>query len=508
MNALNLNNISLQENVFQKWLETRLGPVCKIWMQQPNGEWKCKEGQSRTFAKLSEPSLTQLGTDRYEVVIPMHSGGLVCSTEKTSSDENLLLQFAKAIQREFDSAQSFNELQVENDEFAEQAISNFEQLAFLKQSARQLLLADTTYGIEEMAQDILPDLKGLIDAKDIHLYIIDSENPNRDPVYGGDVIDPIATRFLLDNYSSKALNDPFVMNCWADSVDFVQCPEVENFVISSVQHSNQLLGWIVAVNKFESEFCLQRYDGSTRVSEAEFGTVEAGLISSAGSMLATHFFNVDLMKEKEVLLTSIIRALASALDAKDPYTCGHSERVAAFARRIAVEMGVPDEKAEEIYLTGLLHDIGKIGIDDSTLTHPGPLSEQQYDEIKRHPDGGWAILHGIAQLRHVLPGVLFHHESFDGTGYPDGLAGIEIPLEARILAVADAYDAMTSSRPYRHGMTHQKAIGILKDGSGTQWDPEVIECFLSIEGEMEAIGKDTGYARSQVERVPGSVDVV
>lgn len=505
MNALNFDNMSLQETTFHKWLEDCMQSECETWLQQSESEWKCKAGRTRSFGELSEPSLTQVGAGRYEVTIPVHSGSMVFTTEKASSDEKLLLQFAKSIQREINSARNFSELQVENDEFAEQTISNFEQLAFLKHAARQLLLVETSYGVEAMAQDILPKLKGLIEATDIHLFIIDPDNPNRDPVFGGEVIDPFATRYLLNTYSSKAFDNPCVMNCCSETEEFVECPEVESFVIASVKHGSQLLGWIVAVNKLESDFRLHKYDDSTRVSEAEFGTVEADLLSSAGTMLATQFFNVDLIREKEALLTNIILALASALDAKDPYTCGHSERVAAFAKRIAAEMGVSDEKAEEIYLTGLLHDIGKIGIDDSTLTFPGPLSNDQYEQIKTHPDGGWSILHGITQLRYVLPGVLFHHERFDGAGYPDGLSGSEIPLEARILAVADAYDAMTSSRPYRNGMTHQKAVGILKDGAGTQWDPEVIENFLAIADEMIAIGESTGNSRSHDRRIKGTV---
>lgn len=508
MNVPLLSASTMQEATFQQWLNEYFQSEFHVWTRQESGDWKSNT-QLRSFPELNVPTLRQLGTSHYELIVPVQVGNFVCTTERSSHDEELLQSYAMVIQRDINNAAKLNELQAENEEFTEQTISNFEQLAFLKQSARQLLLADTTYGLEAMAQDILPNLQGLIQAQDVQLYIIDSEKTQSNPVFGGDSIDPLAVQFLIDKYSSEALDVPFVLNCWADSEDYLECPEIDNFVLACVKHCDQLLGWLIAVNRSEPEFRLTtKYENDpTPLSEAEFGTVEADLISSAASMLATHYFNVDLMREKELLLTNIIRALASALDAKDPYTCGHSERVAVFAKRIAIELGMSDEKIEEIYLTGLLHDIGKIGIDDATLTYPGPLTDEQYSKIKTHPDGGWCILHGITQLRYVLPGVLYHHESFDGSGYPDGLAGTEIPIEARILAVADSYDAMTSSRPYRSGMSHEKAIGILTDGAGSQWDPEIIDVFLAIQGELEMIGANTDAMRSPARRTKGTVDV-
>jgi HD-GYP domain-containing protein (c-di-GMP phosphodiesterase class II) len=213
------------------------------------------------------------------------------------------------------------------------------------------------------------------------------------------------------------------------------------------------------------------------------------------------------LHEKEQLTMDIVRALVSALDAKDPYTCGHSERVAAFARCIAETMMLDQEQVDRIYLSGLLHDIGKIGIDDSTLRHSGPLSEQQFNEIKKHPDGGWAILQGVLQMRSALPGVLYHHEQWDGQGYPDGLAGIEIPLDARILAVADAFDAMTSDRPYRSGMSHDRALKILTEGAGAHWDPQIIEDFLRAYPQIVRL-QITLQPRLPVSRQPRSLNAV
>ena len=143
----------------------------------------------------------------------------------------------------------------------------------------------------------------------------------------------------------------------------------------------------------------------------------------------------------------MVRSLVSALDAKDEYTCGHSERVALYGKILAEQAGYTEEERDRLYLTGLLHDVGKIGVSDAVLKKADKLTDEEFAEIKRHPDEGWAILQDLKQLQYVLPGVLFHHERVDGAGYPDGLAGTEIPKDGRLLAIVDAYDAMTSDRP-------------------------------------------------------------
>ena len=163
---------------------------------------------------------------------------------------------------------------------------------------------------------------------------------------------------------------------------------------------------------------------------------------------------------------------------------GHSERVAFYAQRLGEELGLDKQALERLYLTGLLHDIGKIGVDDAILRKPARLDDEEFAKINRHPESGWAILHGLEHLSYVLPGVLHHHEKFDGSGYPDGLAGENIPLDGRILAVCDAYDAMTSDRPYRQGMAHEKAESILRNGAGSHWDPELVTAFFRITSDV------------------------
>ena len=253
--------------------------------------------------------------------------------------------------------------------------------------------------------------------------------------------------------------------------------------------SRRTLGFFVAINRtslglLEIEARLQDQ------SLMEFGTAEATLLGSAGSILAAHAHNLALLKQKESLLTSVIRAMVSAIEAKDQYTRGHSDRVALYGRALAEQLGLSDNYQEKIYLSGLLHDVGKIGVSDATLRKPGKLTDEEFEEIKKHPDEGWAILNDIEQVRDILPGVLYHHERIDGRGYPDGLRGLDIPLDGRILAVADAYDAMTSDRPYRQGMPVEKADSILREGAGTQWDAAIIDAFFEAKDEINRITQE------------------
>ena len=192
-----------------------------------------------------------------------------------------------------------------------------------------------------------------------------------------------------------------------------------------------------------------------------------------------------------------IRALAEAIDAKDAYTRGHSERVAVYASRIAHEMNLPTELIERVYFAGLLHDVGKIGIPDAIITKPDRLNDEEYEEIKRHPEIGAKILEPVEFLRSVVPCVRHHHEWYDGcsAGYPDRLSGDQIPLASRIIVVADTVEAMTSDRPYRKALPVDVVVKELHKYSGTQFDPVVVNAFLKLlEAEGESfISKDQKF---------------
>lgn len=178
-----------------------------------------------------------------------------------------------------------------------------------------------------------------------------------------------------------------------------------------------------------------------------------------------------------------ISSMVAALEAKDVYTKGHSLRVAEYAVLIARAASIPDTSVGRIEYAALLHDMGKVGVSRRVLGKNGGLSAAEYDEIKRHPDIGAHILSDVPYLADLVPVIAAHHERLDGSGYGQGLAGSDIPYEARILAVADAYDAMTSERPYRAAMTHEAAMNQLLEGRGTQFDGEIVETFRKAWGE-------------------------
>lgn len=231
------------------------------------------------------------------------------------------------------------------------------------------------------------------------------------------------------------------------------------------------VGWLAALNPS---------DGRPFASEVE-------LLQTVATLVAAQRANARLYGDLKELLFGIIRALTSAIDAKDPYTSGHSERVARIAVRLGEELGLTANDRGDLYLMGLLHDVGKIGIEDGVLKKPGKLSPEEYRQIQAHVRIGVHILSDLKKLHHLLPGVAHHHEHLDGSGYPAGLAGEQIPLPARILSVADAFDAMSSSRPYRRRMTPDQIDEIFRRGAGVQWDPRVVEALFSCRADVERI---------------------
>ena len=193
-------------------------------------------------------------------------------------------------------------------------------------------------------------------------------------------------------------------------------------------------------------------------------------------------FQKTLLAEGELrsLSKELVLAFANALDAKSPLTMGHSERVASFALAIAKEMQFNEYDMEMLKIGSLLHDIGKLGTYDVILEKTEPLTAKEWELIKMHPSKGAAILNPIGQLQQVIPIIKYHHEKFDGTGYPEGLKEKDIPLSARILCVADSFDAMITDRPYKRAMEREQAFAYVKQKAGTQFDPDVVKVFLKV----------------------------
>src|SRR5271168_3129854 len=203
------------------------------------------------------------------------------------------------------------------------------------------------------------------------------------------------------------------------------------------------------------------------------------------TMSATMQCTEDSLRVKQVeeqffaLRTSVICSFNQLLDLKDLNTGVHSTRLAEWGMRVGQELGLSEAELQNLEVVALLHDIGKVGIPDAILRKPGRLDADEYALMKKHPEYGWAVLRILPGFERAALDILHHHENFDGTGYPAGLKETEIPIVSRIVSVIDAFDAMVSSRPYRHGLPPEEAVRRLVESSGTQFDPVVVQCFLS-----------------------------
>lgn len=221
--------------------------------------------------------------------------------------------------------------------------------------------------------------------------------------------------------------------------------------------------------------------GSKRPSA--FTTEDLSTLERLSSQISVALENSRLISNLEELFIGTVKSLSSTIDAKSKWTAGHSERVTTYALGIGKEMGLPENELKDLELAGLLHDIGKIGTYEAVLDKAGKLTPEEFEIVKKHPVRGAEVLEPIKQMKDIIPGVLHHHERYDGTGYPDGLKAEKIPLMARILAVADTFDAMKADRPYRTGRTMEFIIEEFKRCSGTQFDPKIIDAFLKLMGK-------------------------
>ena len=224
---------------------------------------------------------------------------------------------------------------------------------------------------------------------------------------------------------------------------------------------------------FWDDIALRSYAEVLGKRHAELG------VNFEEELLAKFNFDHESMPSNRIF--EIASSLAGAIDAKDPYTKDHSTKVAKYSEALARAINLPEDELERIRLGALLHDVGKIGIPETVLQKQGPLSDEEWVIMKQHPTiGAEKVLMPNASLRDLIPIVKYHHERIDGKGYPEGLSNGDIPLAAKIVAIADTYHALTSDRPYRKGMSIEKAVSILEEGAGSQWDADLVRTFISI----------------------------
>lgn len=361
-----------------------------------------------------------------------------------------------------------SEAQLQIAQLSEQLDQTYEEIALLHRLTRNLQISRSPADLVDLCLERLPEL---IDAESHVIQLRSPGEPSRVWSLGQTLRDRDVEE-LLGRLETQESSRPIVRNFLEGSPLATRFPRLRNFVAVPVREGLHRFGWILSANLSDNR---------------EFGTTEANCLNTIATILGTHVRNIELLGEQNDLLLGFVRSFVSTLDAKDPCTRGHSERVALIARRIGQQMALPAEELKTIYLSGLLHDVGKIGVDDQILRKNGPLTDDEFAQVKKHPVIGYNILSSLKNLRHVLPGVRNHHESFDGSGYPDGLAGDEIPLLARILAVADAFDAMGSDRPYRKGMPATKIEEIFRRGRNAQWDGAVLAGYFGCREDVLAI---------------------
>ncbi len=357
----------------------------------------------------------------------------------------------------------------DNTQIAEQLESTYEEINLLHTLTQNLHISHSP---EDVAELSLTRISAVIQAEGHAVWLDDNRDGRIFLIQGTLPFDEIGMARLIARFDGHDWPRPLVRNNVAGTLLGADFPGLSNMSLVPIADRRRRYGWFCSCNL---------KDG------ADFGTVQTSLLSSVTSILATHQRNLEMFRQHEDLLLSFVRSLVSTLDAKDAYTRGHSERVALISRQLGVQLGLPEDDLRDIYLSGLLHDIGKIGVDDQILRKTGPLTREEFEMVKKHPVIGYNILAGLKNLQVVLPGVRHHHEAYSGRGYPDGLKGEAIPLMARIIAVADSYDAMSSDRPYRDGLTTPNLEVILKEGAGIQWDSNVVEAYFKIQHEVRRI---------------------
>ena len=236
-----------------------------------------------------------------------------------------------------------------------------------------------------------------------------------------------------------------------------------------------------------------------KIANDSFLKSDITLLETLAHQSAIAIDNAMTHEELQRLFKETLKSLAAAVEAKDTCTGGHIERLSRFSLAIAYEYGLGYEDRERIHYAALLHDIGKISIPDAILMKPGPLTPEEFAEMKKHPEIGANIIRPVKQFQHVIPGILHHHERYDGKGYPSGIKGENISIDGRIIAVADTFDAMTCDRPYRKGLDDTVAIEEIKKGAGTQFDPKIVGSFLAVYYKGMIRVKDEGNIDGMVQ---------
>jgi HD-GYP domain-containing protein (c-di-GMP phosphodiesterase class II) len=360
--------------------------------------------------------------------------------------------------------------QQEMEQMTEELTDNFEQLFFYsKIASRVKSITFSGTMLQELVEELLdtmrtdmafaklperPEYNTLTCTQKIREKISDHDG------FIDALIDsiPLNSPSLEENYF--IVNDSRTIPGFSDLA-----PAPYRFLVVTMKHDGDFYGWMGLVSFNFKEI---------------FRRSELRLLESMAEQVSVVITNSDLYRDLERFVINMVKSLVFAIEAKDDYTRGHSERVCRYSLLMAERLGLDEERKKILQWSSILHDSGKIGIPESILNKPRRLEDEEYQIIQNHPIKGYTILEPLEQLASSLPGMLHHHERYDGKGYPQGLKGKNIPLEARIIAVADTFDAITSNRAYRPAKTPEEAIKEMEKVAGTQLDPDLVEVFKEV----------------------------
>ena len=418
----------------------------------------CLKGLSFENCEELERACDRIGIDSSWIIKRSLAGAL--SGESAARALHTILE--KLLSTSLDQLTNRAELDALSNSLAQ----SYEELSLLHRISDRMQI---TQQPQQFFGELCENLKDVAHAGKIAVLWADRENPDgvihRVCSTGRPDLDNSDWQLLWHRVRNQVLeNGQILLDSNVDGPYAQEWPEtIRNLIGLPIRRSEEFMGALIAVNKTD---------------KADFDSLDIKLLSSVANESAVYLDNYYLYMDLQELLLGALRALTNSIDAKDPYTSGHSERVAIISRWLAHRLQLNPLQISNIYLAGLLHDVGKIGIRETVLLKPGRLSELEFEQVRKHPEIGANILSGIKQMQEVTPIVLSHHERFDGLGYPRGLQGENIPLGGRIVMLADSFDTMVSDRTYRRALPATGALAEIRRCSGTQFDPKIAQVFL------------------------------
>jgi len=379
----------------------------------------------------------------------------------TAEDQKLIVSLSNEIVMVIENAMLFNE--------RERKVVELDNLLKATEAIASAMQLDPLLDmIMELGMNVM-DAEGcsvlLVDEKEKKLQFVAASGAKKEEVkkLSLDMGEGVAG-WVAQNDQPLLIEDVSKDSRFSKKVDETLEQETKSLICVPLKVKERTIGVMEVINKKD---------------DRTFNERDMVLFKPLSAQAAVAIERARLYEDLEDMYISTVKSLAAAIDAKDPYTRGHSERVTRFSMLIAKELGLEDKTQRDVQLCGLLHDVGKIGVPISVLRKKDKLTDEDWKHIRRHPVLGAEIISPITQLKELIPSIRHHHERYDGKGYPDKLKGEDIPLISRILAVADTFDALTSERPYRNGLSDKAAVEEMKVVKGTQLDSACVEAFLA-----------------------------